>query len=163
PASDPMSPEDLARSPAVRLFVERVWDVRPDFRLTAKNGPAVTAICRRLDALPLALELAARWMKMLTAEDVLRRRDTDDPPAPRGKARVGGRWQGVGRDEERAFRGFGVLPGLFSIDAAAQVLAGRDGRADSTDDAVRVAAGLIDRSLLLRAETSVVATRPLYY
>ena len=60
---------DLARSPAVRLFVERLLDVQPDFRLTSANGPAVTAICRRLDALPLALELAAPWMKVLTVED----------------------------------------------------------------------------------------------
>ena len=47
------------RAPAVRLFVERVRDVQPDFRLTSANGPTVAAICRRLDALPLALELAA--------------------------------------------------------------------------------------------------------
>ena len=58
---------DLARAPAVRLFVERVRDVQPDFRLTSANGPTVTAICRRLDALPLALELAAPWIKVLTA------------------------------------------------------------------------------------------------
>ena len=43
------------------------------FRLTSANGPTVTAICRRLDALPLALELAAPWIKVLTPEDLLRR------------------------------------------------------------------------------------------
>ena len=59
-----MPPADLARIPAVRLFIERVRDVQPDFRLTAANGPAVTEICRRLDALPLALELAAPWLKV---------------------------------------------------------------------------------------------------
>ena len=68
-----MSPADLARAPAVRLFVERVRDVQPDFRLTSANGPTVAAICRRLDALPLALELAAPWIKVLTVEDLLRR------------------------------------------------------------------------------------------
>ena len=71
--SEAMSPAELARAPAVRLFVERVRNVQPDFRLTSVNGPTVTAICRRLDALPLALELAAPWMKVLTAEDLLRR------------------------------------------------------------------------------------------
>ena len=60
---DVTSPADLARAPAVRLFVERARDVRPDFRLTASNGPTVSAICRRLDALPLALELAAPWIE----------------------------------------------------------------------------------------------------
>ena len=62
--SEAMPPADLARAPAVRLFVERVRDVQPDFRLTSANGPTVSAICRRLDALPLALELAAPWMKV---------------------------------------------------------------------------------------------------
>src|SRR5687767_7292589 len=75
--AEEMSPADLARAPAVRLFMERVRDVRPDFRLTPANGPIVTAICRRLDALPLAIELAAPWMKTLTAEDLLRRLEQD--------------------------------------------------------------------------------------
>jgi transcriptional regulator with XRE-family HTH domain len=48
--SEAMSPADLARAPAVRLFIERVRDVQPDFRLTAANAGTVTAICRRLDA-----------------------------------------------------------------------------------------------------------------
>ena len=56
------SPADVVQVPAVRLFVERVRDVQPAFRLTIENVQAVAAICRRLDALPLALELAAPWM-----------------------------------------------------------------------------------------------------
>src|SRR4249920_2052016 len=74
---DAMSPADLERSPAVRLFVARVRDVRPDFQLTSANAAAVAAICRRLDALPLALELAAPWLKVLTADDLLRRLTQD--------------------------------------------------------------------------------------
>src|SRR4249920_2053609 len=76
-ASDAMSAADLARGPAVRLFVERVRDVQPDFRLTSTNSPTVTSICSRLDALPLALELAAPWIKVLTVEDLLRRLEHD--------------------------------------------------------------------------------------
>src|SRR5262249_35112389 len=75
--ADATSPEDLVRSPAVRLFVDRVQDVQPDFRLTSANGPTIAAICRRLDALPLALELAAPWIKVLTAEDLLHRLEDD--------------------------------------------------------------------------------------
>jgi transcriptional regulator with XRE-family HTH domain len=71
--SDATSPADLARSPAVRLFVERVRDVQPDFRLTSANGPTVSAICRRLDALPLALELAATRIAVLSPEQLLAR------------------------------------------------------------------------------------------
>ena len=136
--SEAMSPADLARAPAVRLFVERVRDVQPDFRLTSANGPTVTAICRRLDALPLALELAAPWMKVLTAEDLLRRLEHDvllSTVGPRDlperqqtmNATVAWSYQLLDPDEQRAFRRFGALPGRFPIDAAAAVLAGREG------------------------------------
>ncbi len=171
--SDATAPADLARAPAVRLFVERVRDVRPDFRLTSANGPVVTAICRRMDALPLALELAAPWMKTLTAEGLLRQLEHDVLLSTVGRPRdlperqqtmnatVAWSYQLLDPDEQRAFRRFGVLPGLFPIDAAAAVLAGRDDPSAGSDEALRAAAGLIDKSLLLRAETAV-ATRPQY-
>ena len=166
------SPADLARSPAVRLFVERVRDVRPDFRLTSANGPTVAAICRRLDALPLAIELAAPWMKVLTAEDLLRRLGQDvllSTAAPRDlperqqtmNATVAWSYQLLGPHERRAFVRLGALPGRFPIEAAAAVLAGREGTTAGSDEALGAAASLIDKSLLLRAETSV-PTRPLY-
>jgi predicted ATPase/DNA-binding XRE family transcriptional regulator len=169
-----MSPADLARVPAVRLFIERIRDVRPDFRLTPANGPIVAAICRRLDALPLALELAAPWIKVLTAENLLRRLEHDvllptvgsrDLPERQQtmNATVAWSYQLLDPEEQRAFRRFGVLPGLFPIPAAAAVLAGRESASAESDDALRAAAGLIDKSLLLRAETSVVKTCPLYY
>ncbi len=169
---DAMPPDDLARSPAVRLFVERVRDVQPDFRLTSANGPAVTAICRRLDALPLALELAAPWIKVLTVEELLRRlaRDVllptvgphDLPERQRTmNATVAWSYQLLGANEQRMFRRLGALPGRFSIEAAAAVLAGREEAGASTDEALRAAASLIDKSLLLRAESSL-ATRALY-
>ena len=79
-----MSPADLIRSPAVRLFVERARDVQPAFRLTSANGSTVSAICRRLDALPLAIELAAPWIKVLTAEDLLHRLEHDVLPSAVG-------------------------------------------------------------------------------
>jgi predicted ATPase/DNA-binding XRE family transcriptional regulator len=172
--SEAMAAADLARVPAVRLFVERVRDVQPDFRLTSANAAVVTAICRRLDALPLALELAAPWVKALAAEGLLRRLERDvllSTGGPRDlperqqtlNATVAWSYQLLGPDEQRAFRRFGALPGLFPIDAAAAVLAGRAGASAGSDDALRGAAALIDKSLLLRAETSVVPTCPLYY
>ena len=169
---DAASAADLARSPAVRLFLERVRDVQPDFRLTSANGPTVTAICRRLDALPLALELAAPWIKVLTAEGLLRRlthdallstvRRRDLPERQQTmNATVAWSYQLLALNEQRVFRRLGALPGRFPIEAAAAVLAGREGSSATSDDALRAAAGLIDKSLLLRAETST-ATRPLY-
>ena len=170
--SDALSPPDLARAAAVRLFVERVRDVQPGFRLTSANGPTVTVICRRLDGLPLALELAAPWMKVLTAEDLLRRLEQDvllSTVGPRDlperqrtmNATVAWSYQLLGPDEQRLFRRLSVLPGRFPIEAAAAVLAGRDGALPASEDTLGTVAGLIDRSLLLRAETAV-ATRPLY-
>jgi predicted ATPase/transcriptional regulator with XRE-family HTH domain len=172
--SEALPPADLARTPAVGLFVERVRDVQSDFRLTSANGPTVTAICRRLDALPLALELAAPWLKVLTPEDLLRRLTQDvllSTVGPRDlptrqqtmNATVAWSYQLLDQDEQRAFRSFGALPGLFPIDAAAEVLAGREAAPAGYHDALRAAAGLMDKSLLLRSETSVVATCPLYY
>jgi len=169
---DVTSPADLARAPAVRLFVERVRDVQPDFRLTSANGHTVTAICRRLDALPLALELAAPWIKVLTAEDLLRRLAHDvllPTVGPRDlperqqtiSATVAWSYRLLGPDEQRAFRHLGALPGRFPIEAATAVLTGREGSPATSDETLGAVAALIDRSLLLRAETSV-ATRPLY-
>ena len=146
----------------------------PDFGLTAANGSIIAAICRRLDALPLALELAARWMKVLSAQDLLRHLDTDVLRSADGardlperqrtmNATVAWSYQLLEPDEQRAFRRFGALPGLFPIDAAAEVLAGGGDRSDVADDAIRMAAILIDKSLLVRAEASAVSQGPLYY
>jgi predicted ATPase/DNA-binding XRE family transcriptional regulator len=168
---DETSPVDSVASPAVRLFVERVRDIRPEFRLTPGNGSTVTAICRRLDALPLAVELAASWMKTLTADELLRRLTQDvllSSVGPRDlperqqtmTATVAWSYHLLPADEQRAFRRLGALPGLFSIDSAAAVLGGRDGASSDGDDALGAVAGLIDKSLVMRGDAS--GSRPLY-
>ncbi|HLT60153.1 MAG TPA: hypothetical protein VK020_03125, partial [Microlunatus sp.] len=59
PLELPRSPAEAAESSAVRLFLARARAADPTFRLTADNTAAVVELCRRLDGLPLALELAA--------------------------------------------------------------------------------------------------------
>ena len=169
---DALSAADLARSPAVRLFVERVRDVRPDFRLTTVNGRTVAAICRRLDALPLALELAAPWLKVLTAEDLLNRlvdnvllstvgpRDLPERQQTMN-ATVAWSYQLLASEERRAFRRLAALTGRFSIEAAVAVLVGGEPSPASADEALCILAVLVDKSLLLRAEAPTV-TGPLY-
>jgi predicted ATPase len=66
---------DPAETPAVRLLVDRIRDVRHGFELTSDNAAPITETCRRLDGLPLALELAATWMRVLTTQQLLQELD----------------------------------------------------------------------------------------
>jgi len=150
-------------APAVQLFVDRAIAAVPDFKLTGPDASVVDAICRRLDALPLALELAAPWLKVLRPEDLLRHlRDDVLPPTIERRdlperqqtmnATVAWSYQLLSPDEQRTFRRLGILPGPFPIEAAAAVLS--DGREPpvTANETLQVVAGLIERSLLLRAE-----------
>ena len=67
--------DELLGYEAVRLFVERATTVLPTFTLTDQNAPAVVQICRRLDGMPLAIELAAARVKGLTPEQIATRLD----------------------------------------------------------------------------------------
>jgi predicted ATPase/DNA-binding XRE family transcriptional regulator len=165
-------PADLDSSPAVRLFIERVRDVQPDFRLSPENAATVRAICQKLDALPLALELAAPWMKTLTVDDLLRRLDRNVLLSPVGgrdlperqqtmSATIAWSYRLLGPNEQRTFRRLGVLRGRFRIEAAVAVLADPHGSPLASGDMLAPVADLIDKSLLLRAETSF-AKRPRY-
>jgi len=71
----PELPDDLTRYDAVRLFLQRARLVRPTIVLTPENAPAVAEICRRLDGIPLAIELAAARLGMLTVEALAARLD----------------------------------------------------------------------------------------
>lgn len=73
PPGDERDPDVARRFPGVALFAERAREQRPAFELTAQNLSAVVAICRELDGIPLALELAAARMRALSVEELARR------------------------------------------------------------------------------------------
>ena len=73
PAEDQRDPQAVSRFPAVSLFVQRAEAVEQDFHLTRQRAGAVAEICRRLDGLPLAIELAAARVRVLPPEAMLAR------------------------------------------------------------------------------------------
>src|SRR5437588_1813891 len=75
PDLEAATPEELPQYEAIRLFVERAIAAVPDFRITERNAPAIAQICRRLDGVPLAIELAAARVRALPVEQIAARLD----------------------------------------------------------------------------------------
>ena len=125
-----------APSPALRLFVERARAVRPDLRLDRDTLEEIGSICRRLDGLPLALELAAARMRSLNPADISNRMRSglgllssgDEQPASRhGSLRTVLDWSYglLGADQRQLFDSLSVFAGSFDLAAAEAVCAGR--------------------------------------
>ena len=120
--------EPLPETDAVTLFVERAREVDPAYQ----PSPAVADICRRLDGLPLALELAAARVSLLTAEELLDRLEralpiltggARDAPARQQTLRATIEWsyELLSETEQRLFRRLSVFAGSFDVDAAIAV------------------------------------------
>ncbi|MEU1762276.1 ATP-binding protein [Micromonospora sp. NPDC005686] len=154
PAPDgPAAPETAAAYPAVRLFTDRAADVSPGFRLDAATTPAVLRICRTLDGLPLALELAAARLRALPVTQVAARLDDrfrllrrgDRTAAPRHRtleAVVGWSWDLLDAPERRLAARMSVFAGAADL-AAVQAVCAPD-----AGDVLDVLAGLVDKSLV---------------
>jgi predicted ATPase len=126
PSSDPGSTESLLAYPAVALFVERARTTRGSFELTPENAAAVAAVCRRLDGLPLALELAAVRLRLLSPQALLERLDhalqvlTSGPrdiPERQQTLRATIDWSHslLGESEQRLFRRMAVFAGGCTV------------------------------------------------
>jgi predicted ATPase/transcriptional regulator with XRE-family HTH domain len=147
---------------AVALFVERAQAVRAGFTLTDNNAAAVVEICRRLDGLPLAIELAAARCNVLTPQAMLRRLDhrlrllTDgarDAPERHRTLRAAIVWSHdlLSTDEQILFRRLGVFVGGCTLMAAERVC---DATGDLSLDVLDGVAALVDQSLVQQGEGS---------
>jgi len=138
--ADAASADELASSPAVALFVDRARAVRPGFALSEGNAAAVAEICRRLEGLPLAIELAAARTRLLDPAALLARLAASldalgsgavDLPERQRTLRATVEWSvGLLGDGERSLlETMAVFTGGWTIGAAAQVAALDEDRA----------------------------------
>jgi predicted ATPase/class 3 adenylate cyclase len=146
---------------AVALFVDRARRVLPDFRLTGVNVAAVAAISRRLDGLPLAIELAAARVKMLSADAILARLEHALPllagggvdlPARQQTLRAAIEWSYLLLDtaEQALFERLAVFSGGWTVESAEQVTV-LDGEPRQWDVLDGLSA-LVDKSLVRHAD-----------
>jgi len=150
--------ERAGRCEAVRLFVDRAQAARPDFRLTDDNAPAVAEICRRLDGLPLAIELAAARLRLFTPE-VLRDRLGDrlallrsgmrDLPERQQTLRATMDWsyELLEPGEQRLFEFLAAFADA-EVGAIEAVAISFDAEADGISDVLDGLEGLADKSLV---------------
>ncbi|MDQ3938838.1 MAG: adenylate/guanylate cyclase domain-containing protein, partial [Chloroflexota bacterium] len=158
------SADALSQYEAVQLFIERALAVKPDFRVTNANAPAVAEICARLDGLPLAIELAAARSKLLSPEQMLARLEqslsllastAQNLPARQRTLRGAIDWSYdlLTEPEQRLFSRLSVFRGGFALESAEQVVAD-----DLAMDVLDGVSSLVNKSLL-RTETDASETR----
>src|SRR5436190_5848263 len=159
--------EQLARSEAVQLFVERAQAVKPDFRLGEKNAQAVAQLCVRLDGLPLAIELATARLGLFSPQALverlgnrlnLLRGGARDVPARQQTLRdtIGRSHEVLDPGEQRLFQLLSVFSGskFEAIEEVASRVKGLD-----EIDVVDGLCSLVDKSLIRRVDHNGVEPR----
>jgi predicted ATPase/class 3 adenylate cyclase len=161
PARDRIpSLEQLTQYGAVRLFIERAKEVRPDFSVTSENAPAVAEICHRLDGLPLAIELAAARIRILPPQAMLARLQNRlklltggarDLPARQQTLRGAIEWSYdlLGEEEKLLFRRLAVFLGGRTMEATEMVC-----NAEGELDVLEGVSSLVEKSLLRQEDSA---------
>jgi predicted ATPase len=156
---------DLDGNPAITLFVARARDVQPTFALTRTNAAVVAAICRRVEGLPLALELAAARLRLLSPTDLLARLDRALPLLVNGPRDLPTRqrtmrdtiaWSHdlLGEAEQRLLRDLAPFAGGWDLAAAEAVAGGATGA-----DVLGELATLVEQSLVVAEGTATGESR----
>ena len=149
-----LSAEEAAAYDAVALFAERASSAQPVFALSDDSAPPVVEICRRLDGIPLALELAAGRLDVMGLETLARSLDrrfavltgglrTALPRQQTMRALIDWSYDLLSARERRAFERLSVFAGRFTLDMAVAVCSGED-----ETDAPSAIYSLVDKSLL---------------
>ena len=157
PSQDDQSVDALLANDAVRLFVDRATAVQPAFRLTAKAAAAVAEVCRRLDGIPLALELAAARTRAMPIEAIAARLNdrfklltsSDRTVLPRQqtlRALIDWSYDLLPPDEQRLFQRLSVFAGGWTLEAAEAVVAGVP---IDSGDVMDLLANLVEKSLVM--------------
>jgi predicted ATPase/class 3 adenylate cyclase len=152
--------EELVLYEAVRLFVDRAAATTPGFTVTSENAPAVAQVCRRLDGIPLAIELAAARIKVLAVEQIAARLDdrfrlltggsrTALPRQQTLRGAMNWSYDLLSETERVLLRRLSVFAGGWTLEAAESVCAGESVEATEILDLLT---SLVDKSLVL-AET----------
>ncbi|MDQ6795311.1 MAG: tetratricopeptide repeat protein [Chloroflexota bacterium] len=162
----------IAASESVRLFLDRATAALPSFRLTPANAPAVAEICQRLDGIPLAIELAAVRVTVLSVDEVAQKlgdrfrlltggRRTALPRQQTLQALIDWSWDLLSDDDRRLLARLSVFAGGWTLDAAAAITgpngagapvppsARADADADAQLEALEGLTRLVDRSLII--------------
>jgi predicted ATPase/class 3 adenylate cyclase len=160
-------PEELSRYESVALFVQRAQAVDPGFGLTEENSPAVAEMCLRLEGLPLAIELAASRVKLLTPQAILQRLERRlelltggpvDMPARQRTLReaIGWSYDLLDETERALFRRLSVFAGGWTLEAADAVT---NPQGEPGADVLEGFGSLVDKSLVQRVPTSLEGVR----
>jgi predicted ATPase len=157
PGATEVSPEQLAQSDAVQLFVDRATAVQPSFLLDAGTAPAVCYVCRRLDGIPLALELAAARVRILPPREIAARLDdrfsllssANRRALPRHqtlRAAIDWSYGLLSEPERELFGQLSAFAGGFTLEAAEEVCGG-EGAART--EVLELLSHLVDQSLVV--------------
>jgi predicted ATPase/DNA-binding CsgD family transcriptional regulator len=154
-------PQDLEQYDAVHLFIERARAISPHFKITIENASAIIEICRRLDGIPLALELASARLNILTPQQIATRLDNRFALLTSGQlftmmthhqtllAAIDWSYDLLSLEEQTLLRRLAVFEADFTLDTAESVCAGDRIIKENTIDLL---SSLVDKSLVV-AET----------
>lgn len=159
---DRSSPESLESNPSVAMLLDRTWSGRRGNVLTSENAPSISGICTRLNGIPLAIELAAPWLRLFSPSDLLERldrgfaflsggsRDLPDRHRTLSNA-IGWSDQLLDPDERNLFRQLSVFRDGWTFPAAVAICSDLPSE-DVTGSMASGLSSLLDKNLVVRVD-----------